>query len=110
VVAAWIRDAQTKRQAAQAKLDGIIVPTVPTAAEVQQMLEHLGDLRPHLAGADLALKAKRNRELGVSASWDPATDHALVEVAPCPTGERVGGATRTITPRVQAAGEFAIAA
>ena len=60
------------------------------------MLERLGDLRPHLAGADLALKPRCYRDLGVRLDWQPETDQAFVEIAPRSTGESVEGPIPTL--------------
>jgi hypothetical protein len=93
VIAAWIAEVQGQRLAAERQL-ALATPSAPlSAADVAQIIEELGDIRPVLAGAEPRLKAEVYGDLGITVTYRPAQDTVAVTALPMLSKVRVGGGT-----------------
>jgi hypothetical protein len=80
----------------------------PDEDALRGMIEHV-DVAEMLARANATDKAALYADLGLSLTYRPSERSVLAETRPVYIA-RVGGGTRTLTPRAPAAGQFAIAA
>lgn len=80
-----------------------------TKSQIRALVDALRDVCTVLAEADVEDRNELYRELGVSLTYYP-DGRVAVEALPRGVQVRVGGGTRTLTPRAPAAGQFAIAA
>jgi hypothetical protein len=87
---------------------GVEPTTKLTVQDVKAMVAGLRDITRALAQANPAIKAAAYAELGITVTYHQE-GRALLESRPQPSGvadARVGGGTRTLTPRSPATGEF----
>ncbi len=94
IVAGWIRDVQTERSRAQATLDardGAQRADINTAADVREIIEHLGVLVGLLLVSDAKLRSRFYEEAGVLGTYLPDSRSVDIEADPCVRKVRVGG-------------------
>lgn len=88
LVAAWSREVQAQRTAAQAQLAGITSGQVPgrrmTAEEIRNLVDALGGLLGILNDADPADKLEVYRRLGLRLTYDHKSQVVLAETQPPP--------------------------
>ena len=92
LVASWIADAKGERLRAEQTLATAIPAPVPTAAEIRNLIDELGEIAAALGEADPAAKAQMYADLGIRMVLDPESRRVAVTATPCTT-ERVGGGT-----------------
>ena len=92
LVASWIADAKGERLRAEQTLATAIPAPVPTAAEIRNLIDELGEIAAALGEADPAAKAQMYADLGIRMVLDPESRRVAVTATPCTT-ERVGGPT-----------------
>ena len=108
VVAGW--EAQADRLIADQSLASVRRHQLDRD-DIRAGIEALGPVIAVLETAEPALKAELYSSLNLRLTYQPERNSVAVEAAPAPCAKvRVGGGTRTVTPRASADGEFAIAA
>jgi site-specific DNA recombinase len=92
------------------QLANLAAPDRLTPADIDALMTELGGLTTILGAATLPEKTAIYQALGLRLVYQP-DDNAVVATADLGRVlRRVGGATRTLTPRAPAAGHFALAA
>jgi hypothetical protein len=107
-IAKWIAEVERERRGYEAALGRDVPGGKLTKTQVRALVEALRDIVAVLSDADVEDKAALYTELGVSLTHHP-DGRVQVETRPRGVEGRVGGGTRTLTPRGSAVGEFTIA-
>ncbi len=97
-IAKWIADVERERRGHEAALGGEVPGGKLTKSQVRALVEALRDIVTVLAHADVEDKAALYAELGVRLTYHP-DGRVRVEAHPRGVEVRVGGGTRTLTPR-----------
>jgi site-specific DNA recombinase len=109
VVARWISDVQREPKVLVAQLGEPVPGGKLTKYQVRALVAGLRDIVSTLADADPEDKAELYRQLGITLTYSP-DGRVNVQVLPRGVNVRVGGGTRTLTPRAAIAGEYRAAA
>ncbi len=109
VVATWIAEVERERKRLERELGRKPAARKLTKAEIKVLVRQLKDIVAVLADALPEDKRVIYDELGVNLTYHP-DGRVHVGAGARVLGVRVGGGTRTLTPRAPAASQFAIAA
>jgi hypothetical protein len=99
-----INQAQAKRRAAQAEIDSAPLPAVLTAADVNSMIDSLGDVGAALDEGRPAALERLYRTLDLGVRYEPDERAAYVTARPRVDSACVRGGTRTLARRTPATG------
>jgi hypothetical protein len=104
-----LADLRAEREAVTRRIASLESQDRLSPVDIDELLAELGGLGSVLGEATPPEKASIYHGLGLHLVYHPA-DNAVVATADLGRASRVGGATRTLTPRAATIGSFALAA
>jgi len=109
VVATWIAEVERERRSIERDLGRKPTSRKHTKNEIKALVRQLKDVVGALANADPEDKRAIYDELGVNLTYH-RDGRVHVAAGAHVLRDRVGGGTRTLTPRAPASGEFLVTA